>query len=83
MEVLLDNVSVWGTLPASGHAKNGWLEAAERDTKGGYEAIWRGVVDEMRVLLKQARRGLEAGAIANDEKVLRDLGCFGQVKVRE
>lgn len=80
VDVLLENSSVWGDLPAKTSPRSGWLEAANHSVKGGYEALWNKVVSEMLELLRHARQGLTAGAIADDDEVLRALGCFGQSK---
>ena len=34
----------------------------------------------MRELLETARKGIQAGALADDHSVLKDLGCFGPAK---
>jgi len=80
VEQINDNIAVWGELPASGHAKNGWLDAANQQSQGRYEGIWRDVVSEMRELVSQVRAGIDAGAIGDDHEVLRRLGCFGKAK---
>ena len=79
-EVLLERQKVWGTLPKKASPKNGWLDAANRQTPGGYEALWSNVVSEMTQLLEQVRTGLAAGVIGDDDEVLRGIGCFGKSK---
>ena len=78
--VLLDQAETWGTLPASSHPRNGWLTAANHHATKTYESLWAQTVEELRTLLQRALRGLETGALADDEAVLRDLGCFGKAK---
>ena len=80
VEVLLEGQKTWGTLPKKASPKNGWLDAANRQTSGGYEALWSNVVAEMTQLLEQVRAGLAAGAIGDDDEVLRGIGCFGKAK---
>ncbi|MCY4034971.1 MAG: ADP-ribosylglycohydrolase family protein [Hyphomicrobiales bacterium] len=80
VEVLLEEQETWGTLPKKASPKNGWLDAANRQTPGGYEALWSNVVSEMTRLLEHVRTGLAAGAIGNDDEVLREIGCFGKDK---
>jgi hypothetical protein len=80
VEVLRESAGVWGELPASSNARNGWLDAANRSTTNGYENLWSTVVDEMGKLLDRVQGALEAGALADDDEVLRDLGCFGKAK---
>lgn len=77
VDVLLDNSSSWGTFPEN---KNGWLDAANRTSHGEYESLWHQVAQEMRALLEEVRHGLKIGAIADDEEILRKLGCFGVQK---
>ena len=79
-QILLENAEVWGALPISSQGRNGWLEAANRSTTNSYEAVWSKVVNEMLDLLKRVQRGLDIGAIADDDEVLGDLGCFGKAK---
>ncbi len=80
VQVLLENAAVWGAFPARSPARKGWLDAANRCKQPGYEALWSTVVDEMRDLLHRVEHGLDAGAIADDDEILRELGCFGKVK---
>lgn len=80
VQVLVDGVSQWGSFPGSGDQKNGWFEAANRSFGDNYEVVWAQVVGEMKDLLGRVRQGLEAGAIADDNDVLRELGCFGETK---
>ena len=80
VEAVSDGIDAWGRLPASTHSHRGWTEAAERQFRGGYAAVWQRTVEEMRQLLEIAARGLADGAIADDDRVLRDLGCFGEAK---
>jgi ADP-ribosylglycohydrolase/predicted enzyme related to lactoylglutathione lyase len=80
VDVLLKGSDIWGTLPKKASPKNGWLEAANSNFRGGYESLWSQVVQEMIQLLELAQRGVSAGAIANDDELLRDIGCFGKSK---
>jgi len=81
IEVLMENISVWGSFPVKeGYTKNGWLEAANRSVKIGYEHLWRQVTDEMHGLLKEIKNGLTLGAIADDEEILTNIGSFGPEK---
>ena len=77
VDILLDNSSSWGTFPEN---RNGWLDAANRSSRGEYESLWHQVAQEMRLLLKEVRRGLNIGALADDEEVFEKLGCFGEQK---
>ncbi len=80
VSVLQKNTGVWGTPPIGRHARNGWLDAANRSRPNGYDLVWSKTVDEMRQLLDRVQYGLDAGAIADDDEILRDMGCFGKAK---
>ncbi len=80
LDSLLDESPAWGTLPRSDRGGGTWLAAAERVTAGAYERLWTQTVDEMRTLFETARRGVRAGALADDHAVLTELGCFGRSK---
>ena len=79
LDRLLDESPSWGTFPRPGRGGGTWLAAAERVT-GGYERLWTRTVGEMRALIETARRGVRAGALADDHAVLDELGCFGGAK---
>lgn len=79
LETLLDEASVWGEFPHRNKEKGSWFEAADKATTG-YEPLWNRTVREMHELLETARRGIQAGALADDRTILKDLGCFGRAK---
>ena len=76
---LIDEEPVWGKPPKPNGRRSSWFEAADGAT-GEYELIWNRTVGEMRGLLEEARKGVQAGALADDHAVLKDLGCFGRTK---
>ena len=80
VDVLLDEAKVWGTLPAEKDLKDGWLDAANNVFRGDYDKVWQETVSEMCQLLDRVRSGLQEGAIANDDAVLKGLGAFGSSK---
>ena len=80
LDVLLDEVSIWGALPAPQNLKNEWFEQADAASGGDYGKVWRNTVLEMQKLLERAQTGLKEGALANDDQVLEDLGAFGPCK---
>ena len=80
LDALLDEASAWSGFPTSTRDGSSWLKAAEDATAMGYGRIWNQTAREMRELLETARKGLQAGALADDHSVLRDLGCFGRAK---
>ena len=79
LDRLLDESSTWGAFPRPDRGGGTWLAAAEQVT-GDYERLWTRTVDEMRALVETARRGVRAGALADDHAVLAELGCFGPAK---
>lgn len=80
VDILLEKKSLWGGFDGTERSKNGWLEAANLNNQGNYESLWCQVVEEMNELLKFVKEGLAAGAIADDEEVLRSIGCLGATK---
>lgn len=79
LDALIDEAPAWSGFPKPDREKGSWFEAAEQAT-GGYERIWNQTVREMHELLATARKGVQAGALADDHAVLEDLGCFGHNK---
>ena len=79
LEKLIDEAPLWGGFPKRDQKKGSWFEAADEATNG-YEPLWNRTVREMHYLLETARRGVQAGALADDHAVLKDLGCFGRAK---
>lgn len=77
LTVLLDSSSTWGAVPSS--AKTEWFDAANSSLRD-YEKLWAAVVDETRQLLLLAQRGLEEGALADDDDVLNRMGAFSKEK---
>ena len=79
LDTLIDEESVWGKPPKPNGRRSSWFEAADHAT-AGYELVWNRTVGEMRELLEEARKGVQAGALADDHAVLKVLGCFGPAK---
>ena len=79
LDKLIDEAPVWSGFPKRDQKKGSWFEAADEATNG-YEPLWTRTVREMHDLLETARRGVQAGALADDHAVLKDLGCFGRAK---
>lgn len=80
LDALIDEASVWGGFPKPARDGSSWFEAADAATDARYDLIWERTTHEMRELLEKARKGLQAGALADDHAVLKDLGCFGRAK---
>ena len=80
LELLIDQAPEWSRLPKSERRGGSWFEAAEEATDGRYGELWENTVCEMRELLEAARKGLQAGALADDHSTLQHLGCFGRTK---
>ena len=80
LDTLIDEVPAWGEFPRSDKNGGSWFEAARHATNASYKSVWEQTACEMRELLETARRGLQAGALADDHAVLKELGCFGRTK---
>lgn len=80
LDSLIDAASEWGGIPKPARDGSSWFEAADAGTNARYDLIWERTAHEMRELLEKARKGLQAGALADDHAVLKDLGCFGRTK---
>ena len=80
LDLLLDERGAWEAFPDAERGGGAWLEAANRVLEEPYARLWERTVGEMRELLERARRGVRAGALADDRAVLDDLGCFGRFK---
>ena len=80
LDILLDEAQQWGKFPDADRNGGSWFDAAQRVTGSRYEPTWDQTAQEMRRLLESARHGLQAGALADDHAVLKDLGCFGRTK---
>ncbi len=79
LDALIDEASVWSEFPKSDREGGSWFKAAD-DATSGYQPIWIRTVREMHELLERARKGIQAGALADDHAVLNGLGCFGRTK---
>ena len=80
LDTLLDEAPDWSRFPKSDRDAASWFEAADNAAGERYELIWEQTAGEMRALLEKARKGLCAGALADDRAVLESLGCFGRAK---
>ena len=80
LETLLDGASEWSQFPESAQTEKSWLEVADEVTNARFRQIWVQTTREMLDLLEMARKGLQAGALADDREVLGNLGCFGRAK---
>ena len=80
LDKLLDEAPVWSGFPTPTREGGSWFHAANDATDRRYGRIWEQTTHEMLELLQKARKGLQAGALADDHAVLKDLGCFGRAK---
>ena len=80
VDALIDEACQWSGFPESKQNGSSWFQAADDATNGEYQRIWDETCREMRDLLETARKGLEAGALADDHAVMKELGCFGRNK---
>ena len=80
IDVLLRQVDLWGALPEYSGLVDGWADAAAAVYQGKYGDNWTGALEEMVRLLSSVQTALDAGALSNDEEVLRDIGAYGRMK---
>ena len=80
VQVMQDSVDTWGDFVATGGCPANWLESAGRTRPENYATHWRRVANEMLELFATAERGIAQAAVADDDAVLRELGCFGREK---
>ena len=80
VDVLLRKVDWWGVLPEPQAPGETWANAADMAFQGTYEEQWSYALEEMVGLLNSVQTGLSAGAISNDEAVLRGIGAYGRTK---
>ena len=80
LDLLLDEAHVWSKYPQSDRDGRPWSDAAQHAMEASYTSVWDQTAQEMQKLLEVARTGLQAGALADDHAVLKDLGCFGRTK---
>lgn len=80
LDTLIDASPIWSKFPESDRDGGTWFPAAEGVTGGQYELIWGQTIEEMRELLVKAQKGVQAGALADDHAVLKELGCLGHSK---
>ncbi len=76
LDLLLDSHRAWSVLPESIPELPEWLSAADNSLGGNYLELWQRTVDEQMRLLRTAEEGMTKGALAVDQEVLRQLGCF-------
>jgi ADP-ribosylglycohydrolase/predicted enzyme related to lactoylglutathione lyase len=76
IEKVLSAVETWSELPDFDDIWPMWKRSAYEITAGKYNQHWRETVEEMRRLLECTRGAIEQGALAVDQEVLAQLGCF-------
>ena len=80
LDALLDEAPQWSKFPEPDRDRGPWFEAADNAMDSRYSLIWDQTTCEMRKLFEIARKELQAGSLADDHSVLKDLGCFGRTK---
>ena len=80
LELLMDEASEWSRCPNPGKNGESWFDGAEQAWDAPYAETWHRITCEMQELLEKARKGIKAGALADDHTILKDLGCFGRTK---
>lgn len=77
IEALLGSSDEWSQPAFSAHTE--WIRAYEAAGRS-LHTDWAETVEEVHVLLTRAADELARGALADDERVLKALGCFGKTK---
>ena len=80
VNVMLRRVDWWGVLPEPHASDDSWKNAAATAFQGKYREQWSSALEEMVGLLNSVQTGLTAGAISNDEAVLKGIGAYGRTK---
>jgi ADP-ribosylglycohydrolase/catechol 2,3-dioxygenase-like lactoylglutathione lyase family enzyme len=76
IDAALEDEREWATLPQIQLFPEEWKSSWSRSGNVGLDGLWDQTARETIDLLRKARRGIQAGALAIDEDVLRELGCF-------
>jgi catechol 2,3-dioxygenase-like lactoylglutathione lyase family enzyme len=70
------NLDDWSEFPDSNGVLSEWRDSAQRAYNGQFVDLWSKTIEEMRVLFERGLKGIRAGALSVDSRVLSDLGCF-------
>lgn len=76
IELAINRRTDWSLFPERVGFLSGWREQAEKVHQGSFDQLWSKTESEILALLEKALKGVNAGAISIDSKVLGDLGCF-------
>lgn len=73
VDAAIENVNAWSELPSIDDRWEGWGSAVGNIVN--YVETWHSTCQEMLILLKSIRNGIQAGALARDEDVLDSIGA--------
>jgi ADP-ribosylglycohydrolase/catechol 2,3-dioxygenase-like lactoylglutathione lyase family enzyme len=76
IELALDHRAEWSRFPEQAGFFSSWREQAQKVHRESFEQVWSKTESEMSGLLERTLKGIRAGAISIDSKILGDLGCF-------
>ncbi len=66
----------WSSPPDVSGILAEWYSQAQRSFPGGFKQVWAQTLSEMLALLEKSLKGINAGAISLDSRILQELGCF-------
>lgn len=76
IELVLGHSEEWSAFPEVVGVLSEWREEALSAFQGSFDQLWSKTKSEMLMLLEKSLKGIRAGAISVDSKVLGDMGCF-------
>jgi ADP-ribosylglycohydrolase/catechol 2,3-dioxygenase-like lactoylglutathione lyase family enzyme len=76
LELVVRNLDDWSEFPDSNGVLSEWRDSAQRTYNGQFVDLWSKTIEEMRALFERGLKGIRAGALSVDSRVLSDLGCF-------
>lgn len=77
ISALLDNKNVWGNFVKRAEFPE-WFDSVNKNCRYEFEQEWNTTCIRMIKHLENIYDSLKKGLIVDDEKVFRDLGCFGK-----
>ena len=72
LEIAFKQFEVWGSMPKC-DIPGGWMRNSSEQNE--YESIWGRTVQEMKGLIAIGFQGIQAGALAIDQNILKQLGA--------
>ena len=76
IQTTLHESAEWSHPPEASGILAEWCSQAQRSFPGGFKQVWAQTLSEMLALLEKSLKGINAGAISLDSRILQELGCF-------